>query len=112
MMYGAPPLGSPGGLAGHGTWQREAHHVVMLAAELDLPLDGEMVILADARELLTLRLFLQRALRQGTRPAGAVLAASWPPHWTHLIAPRRATPAQSLCARAARFCRVLTMGRH
>lgn len=52
-----------------GTWGREARRVLLLAGELGVPLDQEQVILSDVRELMALRLRLQRALDRAARRA-------------------------------------------
>ena len=52
-----------------GTWNREARRVTLLAAELGGVLDEETLILCDVRDLMALRLCLQRALaREARRP--------------------------------------------
>ncbi len=58
-------------LRSEGTWGREARRVVMLAAELGVPLDAETLIVSDVRDLMALRLRLGRALTGGARPLWA-----------------------------------------
>ena len=53
-----------------GTWGREARRVLLLAGELGVALDEEDLILSDVRELMALRLRLQRALDRAARRAG------------------------------------------
>jgi hypothetical protein len=48
--------------SGEGTWNREARRVTLLAKELGVVLDKETLILCDVRDLMALRLGLQRAL--------------------------------------------------
>src|SRR5437763_6904700 len=58
-------------LSGEGTWNREARRVALLAAELGVVLNKETLILCDVRDLMSLRLCLQRALsREARRPWG------------------------------------------
>jgi hypothetical protein len=48
--------------AGAGTWLGEAQRVRLLAAELDVDLDEDLLIYYDVREMMALGLRLQRAL--------------------------------------------------
>ena len=59
--------------SGEGTWNREARRVTLLAAELGVVLDREMLILCDVRELMALRFGLQRALAREARRPWAIL---------------------------------------
>src|SRR5438874_7039427 len=56
-----------------GTWNREARWVTLLAAELEVVLDEETLILCDVRDLMALRLCLQRALAGEARRPWAIL---------------------------------------
>ena len=58
---------------GEGTWNREARRVTMLADELGVVLDKETLILCDVRDLMALRLCLQRALAGEARRPWAIL---------------------------------------
>src|SRR5437763_10241897 len=58
---------------GEGTWNREARRVTLLADELGVVLDREMLILCDVRDLMALRLALQRALAGEARRPWAIL---------------------------------------
>lgn len=53
---------------GAGAWSREARRVLMLAGELGLTLDAETLILCDVRDLMALRLRLQRTLASSGQP--------------------------------------------
>jgi len=64
-----------------GAWAREARRVRYLAAELNITVDEETLILSDVREVAALRLFLQVARRRGLPWPDAHLAPTWPPHW-------------------------------
>ena len=59
--------------SGEGTWNREARRVTLLAAELGVVLDKETLILCDVRDLMALRLGLQRALAREARCPWAIL---------------------------------------
>ena len=59
--------------SGKGTWNREARRVTLLAAELGVVLDNEALILCDVRDLMSLRLCLQRALAGEARRPWAIL---------------------------------------
>ena len=59
--------------SGEGTWNREARRVTLLAAELGVVLDKETLILCDVRDLMALRLGLQRALAGEARRPWAIL---------------------------------------
>jgi hypothetical protein len=59
--------------SGEGTWNREARRVTLLAAELGGVLDKETLILCDVRDLMALRLCLQRALAGEARHPWAFL---------------------------------------
>jgi hypothetical protein len=59
--------------SGAGTWNREARRVTLLAAELGAVLDEETLILCDVRDLMALRLCLQRALAGQARRPWAIL---------------------------------------
>ena len=59
--------------SGEGTWNREARRVTLLAAELGGVLDKETLILSDVRDLMALRLGLQRALAGEARRPWAIL---------------------------------------
>lgn len=54
-----------GNIAVAGTWNTEARRVVLLAAELGVPLDMDDLILRDVRELHALRQWLR------TRPTAS-----------------------------------------
>ena len=58
---------------GEGTWNREARRVTLLADELGVVLDKEMLILCDVRDLMALRLCLQQALAGEARRPWAIL---------------------------------------
>ena len=58
--------------SGEGTWNREARRVTLLAAELGVVLDKETLILCDVRDLMALRLGLQRALAGEARRPWAI----------------------------------------
>jgi hypothetical protein len=58
--------------SGEGTWNREARRVTLLADELGVVLDKEMLILCDVRDLMALRLGLQRALAGEARRPWAI----------------------------------------
>src|ERR671933_2160439 len=58
--------------SGEGTWNREARRVTLLATELGVVLDKEMLILCDVRDLMALRLGLQRALAGEARRPWAI----------------------------------------
>jgi hypothetical protein len=62
--------------SGEGTWNREARRVTLLAAELGVVLDKETLILCDVRDLMALRLGLQRALAEEARRPWAILRPS------------------------------------
>lgn len=47
-----------------GTWEREAHRVAVLSADLGTPLDAEQLALSDVRDLVALRLRLQASRRR------------------------------------------------
>lgn len=55
--------------SGAGTWSREARRVTLLAGELGVALDDETLIRYDVRELMAMRLRLQRALDRAARPS-------------------------------------------
>src|ERR687886_854545 len=59
--------------SGEGTWNREARRVTLLAEELGVVLDNEMLILCDVRDLMALRLCLQQALAGQARRPWAIL---------------------------------------
>ena len=59
-----------GRFGGAGMWNEEARRVRLLAAELDVALDDEALIFYDIRELMSLQLCLQRALRRRAGRAG------------------------------------------
>ena len=59
--------------SGEGTWNREARRVTLLANELGVVLDKETLILCDVRDLMALRLGLQRALAGEARRPWAIL---------------------------------------
>jgi hypothetical protein len=59
--------------SGEGTWNREARRVTLLADELGVVLDKETLILCDVRDLMALRLGLQRALAGEARRPWAIL---------------------------------------
>ena len=59
--------------SGEGIWNREACRVSLLAAELGVVLDEETLILCDVRDLMALRLGLQRALAGEARRPWAIL---------------------------------------
>src|SRR5947207_2823918 len=59
--------------SGEGTWNREARRVTLLAAELGGVLDEETLILCDVRDLMALRLGLQRSLAGEARRPWAIL---------------------------------------
>src|SRR5919202_1136686 len=59
--------------SGEGTWNREARRVTLLAEELGVVLDTETLILCDVRDLMALRLGLQRALAGEARLPWAIL---------------------------------------
>jgi hypothetical protein len=59
--------------SGEGTWNREARRVALLASELGVVLDKETLILCDVRDLMALRLCLQRALAGEARRPWAFL---------------------------------------
>jgi hypothetical protein len=59
--------------SGEGTWNREARRVTLLADELGVVLDKEMLILCDVRDLMALRLGLQRALAGEARRPWTIL---------------------------------------
>ena len=59
--------------SGEGTWNREARRVTLLANELGVVLDKETLILCDVRDLMALRLGLQRALAEEARRPWAIL---------------------------------------
>src|SRR5919206_899849 len=59
--------------SGEGTWNREARGVTLLAAELGVVLDKETLSLCDVRDLMALRLGLQRALAGEARRPWAIL---------------------------------------
>jgi hypothetical protein len=56
-----------------GTWNREARRVTLLADELGVVLDKETLILCDVRDLMALRLGLQRALAGKAQRPWAIL---------------------------------------
>src|SRR5919206_633099 len=58
--------------SGEGTWNREARRVTLLAKELGVVLDKETLILCDVRDLMALRLGLQRALAGEARRPWAI----------------------------------------
>ena len=62
--------------SGEGTWNREARRVTLLAKELGVVLDKETLILCDVRDLMALRLGLQRALAGEARRPWAILRPS------------------------------------
>ena len=62
--------------SGAGTWNGEARRVTLLAAELGVVLDKETLILCDVRDLMALRLGLQRALAGEARRPWAILRPS------------------------------------
>jgi hypothetical protein len=71
-------MGTVGELfSGEGTWSREARRVSLLAAELGAVLDEETFILCDVRDLMALRLRLQRALAGEARRPWAILRRQW-----------------------------------
>ena len=55
-----------------GIWNREARRVTLLAEELGVVLDKEALILCDVRDLMALRLGLQRALAGEVRRLRAI----------------------------------------
>ena len=57
---------------GEGTWNREARRVTLLAEELGVVLDKETLILCDVRDLMAVRLGLQRALAGEARRPRAI----------------------------------------
>ena len=59
--------------SGEGTWNCEARRVTLLAEELGVVLDKETLILCDVRDLMALRLGLQRALAGEARRPWAIL---------------------------------------
>jgi hypothetical protein len=59
--------------SGEGTWNREARRVTLLADELGVVLDKETLNLCDVRDLMALRLGLQRALAGEARRPWAIL---------------------------------------
>jgi hypothetical protein len=59
--------------SGEGTWNREARRVTLLATELGVVLDKETLILCDVRDLMALRLGLQRALAGEAQRPWAIL---------------------------------------
>src|SRR3954452_9908540 len=59
--------------SGEGAWNREARRVTLLAAELGGVLDEETLILCDVRDLMALRLCLQRSLAGEARRPWAIL---------------------------------------
>src|SRR5918911_3908270 len=59
--------------SGEGIWNREARRVTLLAEELGVVLDKETLILCDVRDLMALRLCLQRALAGEARRPWAIL---------------------------------------
>src|SRR5436305_10688699 len=61
---------------GEGTWNREARRVTLLADELGVVLDREMLILCDVRDLMALRLALHRALAGAARRPWAILRST------------------------------------
>jgi hypothetical protein len=58
--------------SGEGIWNREARRVALLAEELGVVLDQEMLILCDVRDLMAQRLCLQRALAGEARRRWAI----------------------------------------
>src|SRR5918912_1874564 len=56
-----------------GIWNREARRVTLLAEELGVVLDKETLILCDVRDLMALRLGLQRALAGEARRSWGIL---------------------------------------
>src|SRR5919204_6809065 len=62
--------------SGEGTWNREARRVTLLAAELGVVLDNDTLILCDVRDLMALRLGLQRALAGEARRPWSILRPS------------------------------------
>ncbi len=64
-MSDGAPLASEGW--GHGTWERTARHVALLAGELGITIDAEDLAWGDARDLLAARECLRHHLR--TRPS-------------------------------------------
>lgn len=63
---------------GEGAWQREARRLCLLAAELNIDLDDEALLLCDVRDLQTLRLRLRDAL-------GTVARHHWRPRQAPLV---------------------------
>lgn len=59
------PLGGPFGRV--GAWEREARCVALLAAEMGVALDDQALLYCDVRDLMALRLRLQKALHAGRR---------------------------------------------
>ena len=70
---------------GKGTWNREARRVTLLAAELGGVLDEETLILCDVRDLMALRLGLQRALAGEARRPWAILRPGCGSHASRLV---------------------------
>jgi hypothetical protein len=60
--------------SGEGTWNHEARRVTLLAEELGVVLGKETLILCDVRDLMALRLGLQRALAGKARRPWAIWA--------------------------------------
>lgn len=52
---------------GRSTWAREAQRVARMAEEAGHPLDDETIVLADVRDLMAMRLRLQRSLDRRLR---------------------------------------------
>jgi hypothetical protein len=93
------------GLVGGGTWSREARRVAMLAAELELGLDQQALILCDVRDLIALRQLLQRAARGETwrsRQTYGVLAGHGAPAHNHVVSVLAQRVAHALGRRGRR----------
>lgn len=74
-------------LSGEGAWQREARRLVLLAAELNIELDSEALLLCDVHDVQTLRLRLRDALGRAARRPWATAGASG-----ILVSPQAANP--------------------
>jgi hypothetical protein len=96
-------------VSGEGTWKREARRVTLLAAELGVVLDKETLILCDVRDLMALRLSLQRALAGEARRPWAILRpdARYGSLAFHATACGRATVGACWPAALAKLARAL-----
>src|SRR5689334_17723117 len=80
------------GMQGHGvgggTWMEQARRVRLLAAELDVVLDEQALIVCDVRDLLALGRRLQEDLRAAARRpwmGRRDTAVGWAPSWSGIM---------------------------